>query len=125
MIRLATRLSAFATLICAALVLLTVAAWTPVNTGGDDLGALLLAGYRPARVLAACANPDKLVLVLPRATVVAQVDAGARLEPSDRVQVLTSIADLDILQSSVDAFACTMERGWLGFVPQWKYRIVS
>jgi hypothetical protein len=86
------------------------------------LSDLLLAGYEPRRVYAACGDANRMILVLNDQGLYVQVMPEAQLTPNHAIMLLGVTTDGGELSQTISSFGCTAESDWMGFASQWKYQ---
>jgi hypothetical protein len=94
------------------------------NADLGQLGDLLLAGYQPRRAYRTCeGTPPRMLLTFgieDRMVVEIPLDEG--LTPHTPLTVLDIYApNISSIESTLAGFGCSVETGWHGFAPLWKY----
>jgi hypothetical protein len=86
------------------------------------LSDLLLAGYEPRSVYAACGDANRMILVLDEPGLYVQVTPEAQLTPNHAIMLLGVTTDGEGLSQTIRNFGCAVVTDWMGFASQWKYQ---
>jgi hypothetical protein len=94
------------------------------NADLGQLGDLLLAGYQPRRAYRSCEGtpPRMLITFGVEDRLVVEMALADGLTPETPLTVMDIYApNVSSIESTLAGFGCSVETGWLGFAPLWKY----
>lgn len=95
-----------------------------VNADLGQISDLLLAGYQPRRVYRSCEGtpPRMLITFGIEDRLVVEMPLHEGLTPHTSFTVLDVYApNVSSIESTLAGFGCSVETGWHGFAPLWKY----